>query len=68
MMLTTIPTPMIINVNGNFYFDGIMNISGDDGQSRDEMASPKARCGGHRGPRKEPTPGEPSAEIVWATI
>jgi hypothetical protein len=55
-----IPAPLGIHVNGNFYFNGKMDISGDDGNSSfdpESEFSPKARCGGHRGPRKEVYPG-----------
>jgi hypothetical protein len=44
-------TPLCIDVNGNFYFDGRMNISGDDAFVASDM--PMARCGGHRGPAEE---------------
>ena len=57
------PTPVIINVTGDFYFDGTMDISGDDSNPIDKNTSPAARCGGHRGPLKEPVPGVSSADI-----
>ena len=63
-----IPTPLVINVTGDFDFNGIMNISGNDGNPYDRMLSPKARCGGHRGPRKEPFPATPALRLLLATI
>ena len=58
------PTPLDINVTGKFYFNGTIDISGDDGDDIiNPDISPKARCGGHRGPRKEPSPGVPTKEI-----
>lgn len=44
--INTVPTPLGIDVNGSFYFDGRMNISGADTNS---TTVPKACCGGHRG-------------------
>jgi hypothetical protein len=41
--------PLGINVTGNFYFDGKMDISGDDFIVAG--AQTKARCGGYRGTR-----------------
>ena len=42
--------PLAIHVNGNFYFDGRMDISGDDVLTANDR--PKARSGGYRGTRK----------------
>lgn len=49
--INKVPTSLCIDVNGNFYFDGTMNISGDDSATTDDTmtAWPKARCGGYRG-------------------
>ena len=66
------PTPLVINVvDGNFYFDGTMDISGTGGgvynasaDRIDRDISPIARCGGHRGPRKEITAGEAGPELL----
>lgn len=44
------PTPLGINVTGDFYFDGDMDISGDDTFAYVSGDGPKARSGGHRGP------------------
>ncbi|UCF44029.1 MAG: hypothetical protein JSV99_03680 [Planctomycetota bacterium] len=44
------PTPLDINVVGNFYFDGDLDISGDDTFGYVSGDGPKARSGGHRGP------------------
>jgi hypothetical protein len=42
--------PLAIHVNGNFDFNGVIDISGDD--TADTSADqPKARSGGYRGPR-----------------
>jgi hypothetical protein len=60
---TAVPTSLVIDVNGDFSFDGTMDISGDDAPG-DRNLSPAARCGGHRGPRKEPVPGVATPEIV----
>ncbi|MBN1786969.1 MAG: LamG domain-containing protein [Sedimentisphaerales bacterium] len=63
---TAIPTPLSIRVNGDFYFNGLMDISGDDGDPDPAMRnySTRARCGGHRGPRKEVTIGDLSRETT----
>ena len=58
------PTPLDINVTGNFDFNGQMDISGDDADPIIRNNSPKARCGGHRGSRKEPIPATATTEIL----
>ncbi|MBN1787674.1 MAG: LamG domain-containing protein [Sedimentisphaerales bacterium] len=60
------PTPLSIRINGDFYFNGLMDISGDDGDPDPAVRndSPKARCGGHRGSRKEINPGDFSLETT----
>jgi len=49
---TAIPTPLGIHVTGDFYFNGIMDISGDNGDPLHLPASAKARC------RRPPRPKE----------
>jgi hypothetical protein len=61
---TAPPTPLVVDVNGSFYFDGVMDISGDDGDPLNKNASPKACCGGCRGPRREPDAGVDSPEFT----
>jgi hypothetical protein len=52
------PTPLGIQVTNDFYFNGKMDISGDNSYPLNPNASPKARSGGHRGARKEVTEGD----------
>jgi hypothetical protein len=61
---TVMPTPLVLDINGSFYFDGTMNIAGDDSDVLNKNASSKSRCGGHRGPRREPDKGVPTLEIA----
>jgi len=60
------PMSLAIHVDGDFSFNGVMDISGDDGDpdpaKRNE--SPAARCGGHRGSRKEKNAGDFSLETT----
>ncbi|MGA2916837.1 MAG: LamG domain-containing protein [Sedimentisphaerales bacterium] len=47
-----IPTSLCIDVNGNFYFDGRIDISGESTSTigdSEERDWPMARCGGYRG-------------------
>lgn len=48
-------TPLGIDVNGSFYFDGRMNISGAETNS---TTVAKACCGGHHGPENNAAVGE----------
>ena len=58
------PIPLGIQVSGNFIFNGKMDISGDNSNPLNPNASPMARCGGHRGARKEVTAGDFGPEIL----
>jgi len=59
-----VPRPLAIHVtNGNFYFDGRINLNGDDVVTAEH---PRARSGGFPGPKQNSnvSPGVPST-IFW---
>jgi hypothetical protein len=56
--------PLAIHVNGDFYFDGRLDISGDDTASS-SADQPKARSGGYRGARAGISKSSPAEEAYY---
>jgi hypothetical protein len=57
-----VPTPLAIHVNGNFYFDGRINLSGDDVVTTEH---PRACSGGFPGPKQNSSTSPAPVATFW---